>query len=132
MRRIRVLTGAALVLLALTGALCARAAPEPRSTVASVAAQIEIGFLLGYIDGSGCEFYRNGSWHAANAAQEHLRGKYRAAAALDQIASAEDFIEKIATRSSLTGESYAVRCAGGASMSSAAWLRAELTRLRGL
>ena len=25
--------------------------------------QIEVNFLLGYVEGSGCEFYRNGTWH---------------------------------------------------------------------
>jgi hypothetical protein len=39
--------------------------------------QNETSFLLGYIEGSGCEFYRNGSWHDSKEAQMHLRDKYK-------------------------------------------------------
>lgn len=39
--------------------------------------QIEVSFLLGFIDGSGCEFNRNGSWYDSKAAQAHLRDKYK-------------------------------------------------------
>ncbi len=39
--------------------------------------QLEVNFLLGYVEGSGCEFYRNGSWHDSKAAQQHLRDKYK-------------------------------------------------------
>ena len=38
---------------------------------------IEVNFLLGYIEGSGCEFYRNGTWYDSQAAQAHLRDKYK-------------------------------------------------------
>jgi hypothetical protein len=93
-------------------------------------ARIEISFLLGYVEGSTCAFYRNGTWHAAAAAQAHLRSKYGLLAARRQIGSAEDFIDKVATRSSLTGEAYAVRCAGSPDISSDVWFRAELARLR--
>jgi hypothetical protein len=95
-------------------------------------AQVEISFLLGFVDGSACQFYRNGSWYAASAAQAHLRDKYLAMAARDLIASAEEFIEKAATKSSLTGEAYAVHCPGTEITASGPWLRAELARLRNL
>jgi hypothetical protein len=35
--------------------------------------QIEVNFLLGYIEGSGCKFYRNSTWYDAKTAQAHLR-----------------------------------------------------------
>jgi len=92
--------------------------------------RVEVSFLLGYVDGSSCRFYRNGSWYAPAAAVAHLRGKYARLSARNQIGSAEDFIDKVATRSSLTGEEYAVRCADGANVAAAAWLHAELERLR--
>ena len=61
------------LLLALIVALsilpAARAAPPP-------AAQIEINHLLGLIEQSGCEFFRNGTWYDAQRAQAHLRAKY--------------------------------------------------------
>jgi len=93
-------------------------------------AQVEINFLLGYIGGSGCEFYRNGTWHDAQAAQAHLKDKYRYLIATGLVATAEDFIEKAATKSSFTGEPYQVRCNGGASATTQIWLRKELVRFR--
>ncbi len=38
--------------------------------------QIEVNFLLAYVEGSGCEFFRNGTWHDSKTAQGHLRDKY--------------------------------------------------------
>src|ERR1700690_2941288 len=79
-------------------------------------AQIEINHLLGLIEQSGCEFFRNGTWYNAQRAQAHLRAKYDALAASDQIKTAEDFIEKAASISSLSGQPYQIRCGGGAAM----------------
>lgn len=95
-----------------------------------ISVQAEVNFLLGYVEGSGCAFYRNGSWHDSSAAQAHLRDKYRYLAARDLINSAEDFIDKAATGSSLSGQAYQVRCNGGATVTSSQWLRDELARLR--
>jgi Family of unknown function (DUF5329) len=92
--------------------------------------QVEVDFLLGYIEGSGCEFYRNGTWHDPKAAQAHLRDKYRYLAARNLITTTEDFIEKAATQSSFSGQPYKVRCQDGATMATNQWLRAELVRFR--
>ena len=103
-------------------------------TVASAAppaiAQTEINYLLGFIESSGCEFYRNGSWYDSKRAQAHLRDKYQILAADDQISTAEDFIEKAATKSSLSGRPYQVRCGGGEAVTSNRWLREVLTHYR--
>jgi hypothetical protein len=103
-------------------------------TVASAAppaiAQTEINYLLGFIESSGCEFYRNGSWYDSKRAQAHLRDKYEMLAAADQISTAEDFIEKAATQSSLSGRPYQVRCGGREAVTSKQWLRDVLTRYR--
>ncbi len=95
-----------------------------------VAVQIEVNFLLGYVEGSGCDFYRNGTKHNSMSAQEHLRDKYRYLAARNQIASTEEFIEKAATESSFTGRPYLVKCGDTESTSSQAWLKLELARFR--
>jgi hypothetical protein len=92
--------------------------------------QVEVDFLLGYVEGSGCDFYRNGTWHQPKAAQAHLRDKYRYLAARNLINTTEDFIEKVATQSSLTGQPYKVRCPDGATVTSNQWLHAELARFR--
>ena len=92
--------------------------------------QREINFLLSYIGSSGCEFYRNGTWSDSKTAQTHLRDKYNYLVAGNQINTTEDFIEKAATKSSLSGQSYKVRCNGSATVSSKQWLRDELTHIR--
>jgi Family of unknown function (DUF5329) len=93
-------------------------------------AQTEINHLLEFVGSSGCEFYRDGSWYDAKRAQAQLRSKYQWLLARDQINTAEDFIEKAATSSSLSGRPYEVRCGGGEAVSSNRWLRDELTRYR--
>jgi hypothetical protein len=93
-------------------------------------AQVEIDFLLGYIEGSGCEFYRNGTWHDPKAAQAHLRDKYRYLAARNLISTTEDFIEKVAAQSSFSGQPYKVKCGDGATVTTSQWLHAELAHFR--
>jgi hypothetical protein len=92
--------------------------------------QIEVNFLLGYLEGSRCEFYRNGTWHDSKAAQAHLRDKYKYLAARNLVNTTEQFIERAATESSLSGQPYEVKCNGGAAVTSSRWLRDELARFR--
>jgi hypothetical protein len=92
--------------------------------------RIEVGFLLGHIEQSGCRFYRNGTWHDSKVAQSHLRDKYNYLAAGNRIDTTEDFIEKAATASSLSGQPYQVKCNGNAAVTSSQWLRDALVRLR--
>ena len=99
------------LILALMLVPVARAAPPAM-------AQTEINHLLEFVGSSGCEFYRNGSSYDSKRAQAHLRSKYQWLAARDQIDTAEDFIEKAATRSSLSGQPYEVRCGGGEAVTS--------------
>ncbi len=117
------LTVGSVLMLGLLLAPVARA--EPPTNV-----QIEVNFLLGYMEGSGCEFYRNGTWHDSQAAQAHLRDKYKYLAARNRINTAEDFIEMAATKSSFSGQPYKVRCNGGVTVTSNQWLHDELTRFR--
>ncbi len=112
-----------LLILGLLSAPVARA--EPPTSV-----QIEVNFLLGYLEGSRCDFYRNGTWHDSKAAQAHLRGKYKYLVAGNLVNTAEEFIERAATESSLSGQPYQVRCNGGATVTSKLWLRDELARFR--
>jgi hypothetical protein len=109
--------------------LCFLAAPISRAEP-SLNMQVEIGFLLGYIEGSGCQFYRNDSWYDSRAAQKHLREKYKYLMARNQITVTEDFIEKAASKSSLSGKPYAVKCSDGEALPSNQWLHDELVRLR--
>lgn len=111
------------LLLGLLLAPVARAEPPTK-------VQIEVNFLLGYLEGSGCSFYRNGSWYDAKMAQAHLREKYNYLAARNMINTTMDFIEKAATESSFSGQPYQVKCIGTAVVASSQWLLDELARFR--
>jgi len=119
---IRLTMGSVLV-LGLLSVPVARA--DPPTSV-----HIEVNFLLGYLEGSRCEFYRNGTWHDSKAAQAHLRDKYKYLVAMNLVNTTEQFIERAATESSITGQPYQVRCNGGATVTSSQWLRDELARFR--
>ena len=119
---IRVVTVSGL-LLGLSFLPAARAEPP-------VVAQTEINYLLGHLQGSGCEFYRNGSWYDSKRAEAHLRDKYEYLAARNQIGSTEDFIAKAATESSVSGRPYEVRCGGDKAVVSDKWLLKELAHYR--
>jgi hypothetical protein len=95
-------------------------------------AQQEVNALLAGIERSGCEFYRNGSWYNSKRAQAHLRDKYNYLARRNQINIAEDFIDKGASESSISGTPYQVRCSGREAVPSSQWLREELARYREL
>ena len=88
---------------------------------------IEINHLLNYVKSSGCIFIRNGKEYPAEEAYHHLKKKYEYA--IDSIQTAEKFIDHIATKSSITGRPYRVRC-NGQEMHSPDWLRIELRNLR--
>jgi len=92
--------------------------------------QVEVDFLLGFVEGSGCDFYRNGTWHGAAAARAHLQDKYLILVGRKAIHTTEDFIDKVASVSSFSGEPYQVRCKGGNATGSGQWLRDELGRFR--
>lgn len=103
--------------------LLSLAAPPP-------AARQEIAHLIGYLAASGCSFQRNGSWHEAPEAAKHLQRKYDYLQKRDLVATSEQFIARAASESSLSGKPYQVRCGGQAPVASAAWLKAELAKLR--
>ena len=112
-------------LLALGLALAPPARAEPPAIV-----QQEIDHLIRYFGESGCEFRRNGAWNNARAAQEHVRGKYDFLVKLGRIDTATDFIDKAASKSSLSGQPYEIRCGDRLPVLSGLWLGDELTRYR--
>jgi len=102
----------------------------PSAAAVPVDVQAEIEYLLGYVRASDCTFYRNGTWSDAAAAEAHLREKYAFVAASGRIGTAADFIAKVATRSSLSGQAYEVSCNGGAGVPSGQWLTEALDHHR--
>jgi hypothetical protein len=60
----------------------------------------------------------------------HLRDKYKWLVARNLINTTEDFIERAATESSLTGLDYQVKCNGAPKITSNKWLHDELIYIR--
>jgi len=123
---------AAAAALAFSFAAAAGLAPTAAHAEIPPAAKVEIDHLVAYVAGSGCEFYRNGSWYDSKKGAEHLQMKLDYLSARNVIQAAADFIDKAATQSSMSSLSYKVRCAGGEPVLSAKWLNDELAHFRGL
>ena len=100
-----------------------------QATAASVT-DVEIVHLLGYLERSGCAVYRNGRWYSASDARAHLEKKYRYLLDRGLVDTTEDFIDRVATASSMSGEPYRVKCDEHEPISSADWLTKELQRLQ--
>ena len=90
----------------------------------------EIAHLLQYLESSGCQFQRNGSWYASARAAGHLNQKYQYLLKKGLVTNTESFIERAASESSASGKPYSVKCGDAAAVSSATWLRGELQRFR--
>jgi hypothetical protein len=73
-------------------------------------------------------FIRNGRPYGAAAAAEFLRRKWRQREA--DVGSADDFIEKVASFSSTTGQPYRIRFSDGRETPCVTFLRTELSNLR--
>jgi hypothetical protein len=123
---------AAAAALVFSFAAAAGLAPNAAHAEVPSAARVEIDHLVAYVAGSGCEFYRNGSWYDSKKGAEHLQMKLDYLSARNMIQAAGDFIDKAATQSSMSSLAYQVRCAGGEPVTSAKWLNDELARFRGL
>lgn len=87
----------------------------------------EIQHLKDYVGNSECIFIRNGTEYSSADALKHINLKHGAAGR--RIKSTEDFIRLAATKSSISGKPYKVRC-GGSEMPCADWLYDELFRYR--
>ena len=93
-------------------------------------AEKEILHLFEYLKQSNCDFNRNGSWYGSNAAAKHLEKKYRYLKKKGLISTAEQFIERAASRSSMSGQSYLVRCGNSKPVTTSDWFIGELERFR--
>ena len=69
----------------------------------------EIEFLLTAVEQSDCTFIRNDKSHSAEAAADHLRMKYKRGRWA--VGNAEEFISRIASKSTMSGNPYRVQCA---------------------
>ena len=105
-------------------------APAAQAGSPSPAAQAEINHLFQHLEASGCQFNRNGSWYDAATASKHLHQKYDTLVGKGLVSTAEQFIERGATQSSMSGQAYQVRCGQAAAQPSGPWFTAELQRWR--
>jgi hypothetical protein len=87
----------------------------------------EIQHLLAYIAEAECRFIRNGKEYGPEAARKHIQKKYEYAR--KRIKTAEDFIQGVASKSSMSGKPYKIRCKDQTRLC-ADWLGAELKRFR--
>lgn len=96
----------------------------------SARTRAELDSLVAALRTSGCSFQRNGTWHDAVTAADHLRKKREYLEGKGRINTAEDFIRLGATESSMTGKAYQVRCPDKSVVPSRVWLERKLAALR--
>lgn len=106
------------------------APPAPRSGALSPhlseAAKIE-ALIASLQQLKGAVFIRNGTEYDAAKAAEHLHRKLDYAG--KRIKTAQQFIDGLATGSSMTGKPYKIRYADGHTVDSAAYFREQLRKL---
>ncbi len=85
----------------------------------SEAERIEMGIKT--IETSKVVFVRNGSEHSAYAAGKFMRGKLKKAG--NQVKTFEEFVDKLATKSTTSGLPYLVKLESGTTLPLAQWLR---------
>src|SRR5690606_3748461 len=83
--------------------------------------------LIETVAAQDAAFMRHGTAYAAADAAEHLRSKLSAAGS--RIQTAREFIDQIASRSSVSGEEYHIRFEDGRTMTSREFLQQELEKL---
>jgi hypothetical protein len=91
-------------------------------------AEAEIEYLITAVGESDCTFVRNGSRHDAADAASHMRLKYRRGKRYAP--TAELFIERLASKSSMSGKPYTIDCPGSEAVPSGDWLMARLQEYR--
>ena len=90
--------------------------------------QLEIEHLLNFIRNSSCIIDRNGKTYTAVKAISHIEKKY--AYFEDKIETTEDFIDLSASKSTMSGKHYMVRCGDADQIKTREWLMQELKGLR--
>lgn len=122
MASIHFLRRALLALLLGTGALLAHATPSETEDKL-------INKLIQRVETmSTMVFLRNGDEHNAADAAKHMRAKYDYFK--KEIVTAEDFINRCASRSEMTGETYKVKLKDGVLRDANQFLNGELRMLR--
>ena len=90
----------------------------------------EIQHLFDHLKNAQCAFNRNGKWYTAEEAVEHIQKKYQYLMKKGLVNSTEQFIERAASESSLSGKPYLVKCGAPEPIKSSVWFQSELERFR--
>lgn len=88
----------------------------------------EVAYLIDFVANSGAVFVRNGSKHNAQEAADHLAMKYRRAGRYAK--TADDFIDNLASKSSISRKPYTIILADGTEILSRDWLYSALEAYR--
>ena len=112
------------VILAIMGAVLFGSAYADVST----AQKPEVEHLINFVKNSSCEINRNGRFHKGNEAVSHIQKKY--AYFRDKINTTEEFIEYAATKSTMSGKYYLVKCGKAEAVRTKEWLLNELKSYR--
>ncbi len=91
-------------------------------------ATVEIDYLLATVASSDCVFIRNGKSHSSADAVDHLQMKRRRGARY--FSTTEEFIERLASKSSWTGKLYMIQCHDQPAEPSSAWFTRFLSEYR--
>jgi len=118
MRALTVLAAGGLV-----ATICAAAplTPDARS---------EIDALMTRLETSGCRVNRNGTWYPAAETRPHLTTKLDYLEQRGQVENAEQFIERAASGSSMSGQPYLIQCGDAPPVETATWFSRELQAIR--
>ncbi len=100
----------------------------PAAYAADDSSSTEIEYLIDAIGDSNCVFIRNGKRHTAVEAEDHIRMKYKRGRRY--AATAEQFIERLASSSSMSRKPYMMDCPGEQIVPSGDWLAAQLSAYR--
>jgi Rieske Fe-S protein len=102
--------------------------PRPAAATPHLSEAQKIQALIHSVETlQGAVFIRNGSEYDAAKAADHLRRKLDYAG--DKVKTADQFIDKLATGSSMTGKAYQIRFADGRTIDSAVYFREQLRKL---
>ncbi len=88
----------------------------------------EINYLLKTIGSSNCAFIRNGKRHNSRDAEAHLRMKYKRGKRYAP--TSEKFIERLASKSSMSDKPYYIECESEESVPCGDWLMQRLNEYR--
>ena len=113
-------SGNTILLVLLLGSITAQADESTMDT--------EIDFLLDTVVSSHCLFIRNGKEYSAPEAREHLQMKRKRGKR--HYSDTEEFIEKIASKSSLSGKDYLIQCGEAPQQTANEWFSALLQKYR--